>query len=219
MRFSILALFIALSPFGYQPPAAYSSAPFEPEIAAFEKRDLAAQPPKGAYLFVGSSSIRMWKDLETTFLPKQVINRGFGGSQIRDSTFFANRIIVPYQPKMVLLYAGDNDIAAGRTAAETFDDFKQFVQAVRAQLPNTKIAFISIKPSPSRWKFVSIDREANSLIKGFIRKQKRMDYIDVFTPMIGKDGLPIPEFYKEDKLHPTEACYTLWKGIIGKYLR
>jgi lysophospholipase L1-like esterase len=202
-----------------QPSKVHSSTSFEPEIAAFEKRDQTSPPPKGAILFVGSSSIRMWNDLETTFLPRQVINRGFGGSEIRDSTFFAERIIVPYQPRMVLLYAGDNDIAAGRTADDVLEDFKQFVGKVRERLPDTKIAFISIKPSPSRWKFVGVIRDANKSIREYIRKQKRMVYINVFDAMLDPDGQPKPELYKEDKLHPTAACYVLWKKIIGPYLK
>lgn len=196
----------------------HSSTQWEREISAFEKHDQASPPPKGAVVFVGSSSIRLWKDLGTTFLPKLVLNRGFGGSEIRDSTYFVSRIITPYQPRMVVLYAGDNDIAAGRTANETFNDFKEFAKAVRSQVPEAKIVFISIKPSPLRWKFVSIVEDANTQIKDFIHKQKHMVYIDVFHPMLGKDGQPRPEFYKEDKLHPTEACYALWRKIIGKYL-
>jgi lysophospholipase L1-like esterase len=199
--------------------SSHSSAPFESEILAYEKRDLTSQPPRGAFLFIGSSSIRMWNDLETVFLPKPVINRGFGGSEIRDSTFFADRIVVPYQPRMVLLYAGDNDIAAGRTADDVLEDFKQFVGKVRERLPDTKIGFISIKPSPSRWAVVDVVKDANKKIREYMRKQKRMAYIDVFSAMLGPDGQPKPELYKEDKLHPTAECYILWKKIIGSYLK
>jgi len=120
---------------------------------------------------------------------------------------------------MVLLYAGDNDIAAGRTADDVLEDFKQFVLKVRAGLPGVKIAFISIKPSPSRWKLVSVVRDANRKIQDYIHQQKRMVYVNVFDAMLDSDGQPKPEFYKEDKLHPTPACYAVWKKIIGPYLK
>ena len=221
-----MAMCIALqpTPIVHRPAAVVqqqvsSSSRWENEISAYEKQDAAHPPAKGGIVFVGSSSIRLWSNLETAFPRRNVLNRGFGGSEIRDSTFFVNRIITPYQPRMVVLYAGDNDIAAGRTAEQTAADFKEFAETVRAQLPETKIAFISIKPSPSRWKFVDTIRGANRKIKDYIRKQKRMVYINVFDAMLDEDGQPRPELYKADQLHPTEACYALWKQIIGKYLR
>src|SRR5688500_6860726 len=126
-------------------------APFEKEIRAFEEADRREAPPRGTVLFVGSSSIRMWKTLEKDFPKLTVINRGFGGSTIRDSIRYAERIVIPYQPKRIVLYAGDNDIAQGKTAEQVFADFKEFVTTVRGKLPGVRVDFIAIKPSIKRW--------------------------------------------------------------------
>ena len=201
------------------PQTGNPSLQFEPEIAAYEKRDKAEPPPTRAVLFVGSSSFRLWSDLETSFPKTKVINRGFGGSVIKDSTYYADRIVLPYHPRMVVLYAGDNDIAQGRTPEGVCADFVEFANKVRAGLPDVKIAYVSIKPCPLRWKLVDKVRDANSRIKRYIHTQKRMSYINVFDAQLGPDGQPIPELYREDGLHPTKACYQLWTKIIAPYLK
>ena len=135
---------------------------WEPKIRAFEESDRERPPPKGAVLFVGSSSIVGW-DLPKYLPDLQVINRGFGGSQIADSTHFAERIIIPYKPRIVVLYAGDNDIAAGKRPERVWADFKAFVAKVHADLPEARIVFIAIKPSIARWKLVEKMRRANRM--------------------------------------------------------
>ena len=137
---------------------------WEKSIAQFEKQDKAQGIQEDGILFVGSSSIRMW-DLKKYFPELPVINRGFGGSEIVDSTHFADRIILKHKPKVIFLYAGDNDIARGRTAKEVAGDFKQFVSVVHKALPETRIVFIAVKPSLSRWKLAGTMQEANKLIK------------------------------------------------------
>ena len=125
-------------------------APFENEIKAFEQSDKTNPPPKDAVLFVGSSSIRLWKTLEQDMPGMKVINRGFGGSQVEHSVRYADRIVLPYRPKLIVFYAGDNDIAAGKTPNRVLEDFKAFVAKVKTALPNTKILYVSIRPSVAR---------------------------------------------------------------------
>ena len=200
------------------PATAPASAPFEKEIAAFEAADRKQPPPRGAVLCVGSSSIRFWKTLATDFPNVAVINRGFGGSRIADSTRYADRIIVPYHPRQIVFYAGDNDVAAGYTPQRIVGDFRAFVAKVRRDLPDVPISFISIKPSPLRWKLVDKTREANALIRDEIAAGKNMKYIDVFTPMLGPDGLPRAELYRPDHLHMVAKGYELWTSIIAPTL-
>jgi lysophospholipase L1-like esterase len=192
---------------------------FEAEIKAFEAADKTNPPPARAILFVGSSSIRLWKTLAQDFPHRKVINRGFGGSQIADSLAFADRIILPYKPKTVVLYAGDNDIAAGKSPEDVFADFKALTQKIHAKLPRTRIGFISIKPSPSRWHLVEKIKTANRLIAEFCGRDKRLVYIDVFTPMLRADGTPRPELFVEDKLHLNAKGYELWARIVAPHLR
>jgi len=187
---------------------------WEKDIQAFEAADRTNPPPQNAILFIGSSSIKRWATLTENFAGYTVINRGFGGSHLSDSVAFVDRIVVPYKPKIVLIYAGDNDIAFGKSPEEVFGDFKKFVKKIHATLPETKVDFISIKPSPAREKYLEQIKKTNRMVKEFASKQKRVGYIDVFTPMLSGEGRPRPELFVKDGLHPNKECYEMWAAII-----
>lgn len=206
----IIALLILLSAIS----ARGADAPFEKEIRAFETADAKQPPPKNAVLFVGSSSIRLWSTLAEDFPDVPVINRGFGGSEIADSTRYADRIVIPCRPRRIVMYAGDNDIAKGKSPRQVADDFRAFVEKVRAALPDVPIRYICIKPSLQRWKLVDKIREANHLIERYAASQKNIDYIDVFGPMLGPDGRPRKELFRDDGLHLNRKGYELWASII-----
>jgi len=201
------------------PPVADAAhAKWETEIAAFEKADRANPPKKGAILFIGSSSIRLWKSLAADFPTRDVINRGFGGSQIDDSVYFADRIVFPYAPRLIVLYAGGNDINAGKSVDQVVKDFKGFVEKVHTQLPQTQIAYISIAGNPARWAQVEKVKAVNARIAAMAEHDPKLKFIDVFTRMLGSDGLPRPEIFVADRLHMNEAGYKLWKEIVAPYL-
>jgi lysophospholipase L1-like esterase len=187
---------------------------FEREIKAFEALDRVRPPATNSLLFIGSSSIRLWKTLAEDMKGLPVINRGFGGSQMSDVTYFADRIVLPYRPREVIVYAGDNDLAAGKTPEQVRNDYAAFVTKVLGALPKTRITYISIKPSPSRWQLAEKIRAANSLISQFTASDERLDFIDVFTPLLGNDGKPRPELFVADKLHLNEIGYQVWATII-----
>jgi len=196
-----------------------SAAPWDAELAAFATSDLVHPPAAGGILFVGSSSIRLWADLEKAFGTRAgVIKRGFGGSQLRDCVRNLERLVVKYQPRVVLLYAGDNDIAAGATPAEVQRRFVAFVDGVRARLPGTRIAYISIKPSPSRRTLLPKIRAANELVRAAATTRERVDYIDIFTPMLTPGGEPRHELFRDDDLHLNAEGYALWKQVIAPYV-
>jgi len=192
---------------------------FEKEIAAFEAADKKQPPPRDAVLFIGSSSIRMWKSLAEDFPGIPVINRGFGGSQIADSTMYADRIAIPYHPRLIVMYAGDNDIGGGKTPQQVRDNFKAFVDKVRSAQPDVPIDYISIKPSIKRWALVDKIKEANALIEQYAKSEKNVTYIDCFTPMLGPDGKPRPELLRPDGLHMTPEGYKLWVSILTPYVK
>lgn len=194
------------------------SSRWEPAIRAFEAVDRTKPPPRDAIEFIGSSSIRLWTNAPSLLPGHTIFNRGFGGSQLADSVFFVDRILIPYRPKLVVLYAGDNDISAGKSPDEVFTDFKEFVRKVHAPLPQTHVAFISIKPCPAREKYLDKVRTANRLIKEFINGDVRLTYIDVFTPSLTTDGKPRAELYVRDGLHPNDAGYKLWASIVKPVL-
>jgi lysophospholipase L1-like esterase len=191
---------------------------WESEIAAFETADKTNPPPSGGIVFIGSSSIRLWKSLAQDFPGHPVINRGFGGSCISDSTQFAERIVFPYRPRLIVMYAGGNDINGGKSARQVFIDFKAFVAKVRTRLPEARIAYISIAPNPARWAQVEKVRTANNLIAGFAAQDDKLQFIDVFPHMLGTDGQPKPDIFQADQLHLNRKGYELWKGIVGPFL-
>jgi lysophospholipase L1-like esterase len=193
--------------------------PFENEIRAFEAADAKTPPAPGGVLFVGSSSIRLWTTLGDDFPGLPVINRGFGGSQVADSTRYAPRIVLPYQPGTIVLYAGDNDLADGKSPGRVLADFKAFVETVRAALPRTRILFISIKPSVARWHLIDKIRDANRLVREFTTAGENLGYADIFTPMLGDDGKPRPELLGPDGLHVNETGYAVWRGVVAAALK
>lgn len=189
------------------------------ELAAFARADHERSPDKGGILFLGSSSIRAWKSLEADFPGLPVINRGFGGSIIRDSTALADQLVFPYRPRLIVFYAGDNDIAAGRSASEVLRDYSEFVRTVHSRLPGTRIAFVSIKPSPSRWRFQDVMREANRRIFQASLRDPRLDFINVFDAMLDANGQPREELFLKDRLHMNAKGYRLWTAIVKPHLR
>jgi lysophospholipase L1-like esterase len=193
-------------------------AKWEKDIARFEKQDKDKPPPKDAILFAGSSSIRFW-NLEKSFPGKPVINRGFGGSHIADSTHFAPRIILENKPRLIVFYAGDNDIADGKTPQRVADDFQKFAELVRARLPKTKIVFVGIKPSLARLSMRAKQKEANDLIEAYCKKDARLAYLDIEKPMLGEDGKPRKELLAKDGLHMSEKGYKLWATLLEPYLK
>ena len=214
MMFFLTLVFTAISQARQSPVNKW-----EAEIKKFEESDRQNPPAKGAVLFIGSSSIRGWQSLAEDFPGIKVTNRGFGGSEIADSTFYADRIVIPYRPRIVVFYAGDNDLANGKTPQQVFDDYKAFVSRVQRKLPTTRIAFISIKPSPARASILQSMKDANALIKAYVSDDKSLIYIDVFTPMLRSDGSPRPELFGPDRLHMNREGYSLWKSVVAQYIR
>jgi lysophospholipase L1-like esterase len=191
---------------------------FEAEIAAFEAADKANPPPKNAILFIGSSSIRKWTTLARDFPRHKVINRGFGGSQMADSVYYFDRIVTPYHPRVIVLFAGTNDLDAGKTPEEVFEDFVAFANKVRAALPDARLDYISISTSPSRWHEFQKVKRANQLIRDYISQNDRLEYIDVLPAMLGPDGRPNRDIYVADRLHLNARGYAIWQSIIDPYL-
>jgi lysophospholipase L1-like esterase len=189
-------------------------------LEAFAAADLRQAPQPGGVLFVGSSSIRLWNDLETSFADQPVvIKRGFGGSQLLDCVKLVDRLVLPYKPRMVVVYAGENDIAEGATPQQVLERFTAFVQAVKADLPGSRIAYVSIKPSPSRAGLMPQVREANELIRSYSQSEPQLDFIDVYSLMVDASGQPRGELFSSDRLHLNAEGYSLWQRVIASRLK
>ena len=187
---------------------------WEKSIVAFEESDANAASAPGKIVFIGSSSIRGWKTLTEDFPGLPVLRRGFGGSQLIDSIVYAHRIVRPYQPTAVAVYAGDNDVGQGKSAERVFHDFRMLVETIHATNPETRIGFIAIKPSIRRWEMWPTMNAANQMVANYAREHDRVTFLDIATPMLGDDGKPKPEFFVKDGLHMTAEGYAAWTKAI-----
>jgi len=201
-----------------RPEPAEAAHRFESEIKAFETADQNQPPPPDAILFTGSSTIRLWKTLAKDFPDYKVLNRGFGGCDIADCIYYADRIIIPYKPKLIILRAGGNDIAAGKTPEQVRDDFRAFVEKVRAKLPKVRIAYMTINATPSRIKNVAREKKANQLIKEYIDKGENLDYIDTYDATQDAAGKPRKNLFIKDQLHFNAEGYKILAKIVNDYL-
>ena len=196
-----------------------ASDPFAAEINAFQEADRKRMPPTGAVLFLGSSTIRLWSTLAQDFPEVPVINRGFGGSLIQDSTRYADRIAIPYKPKMIVFFAGTNDLAYGnKNPQQVLQDFKDFVAKVHGALPDTRIVYLSINPTVARWNQQLAVMEANYLIEKFIFETrsptKKLNFINTHAQLLSADGMPQPNLLQADGLHLNSEGYKAYTAIV-----
>ena len=220
-HFTLLgALLIASAPITRcaETNAVHNFARWEKEIAAFERTDATNPPPKGAYVFIGSSTIARWKTLVQDLPGLPVVNRGFGGSEIVDSTHFAPRVIFPCAPKVVVLRAGGNDLFAGKSVEQVFADYQEFVAVVHAKLPETKIIFLSLSPSLARWTQHEKEKAVNALIADFTKDKSFLQYIDTYDVPLRADGTPRVELFVADKLHFNADGYKLFAERVRPLL-
>lgn len=215
-RRSLLALTLFLGLFG---SAVAAPERWLKEIDQLTQSDRANPPAPGGIVFVGSSSIRLWSTLAADFPGLNVINRGFGGSELADSVFYFDRLVAPYRPRTVVLYAGENDLAGGsRTPEQVAADFAQFRTKLRAALPAARLLYIACKPSPSRAAAWDKFRAANALIAAACAQDPRCAFVDVFPAMLDAQGGPRPELYVGDRLHLNADGYAIWKQLLTPLL-
>lgn len=200
-------------------PAARDFSQWEKDVAAFEAADRTNPPPTDATLFVGSSTIVRWTTLQEDFPDQRVINRGFGGNQIVDSTHFADRMIVPYRPRRIFLRAGGNDLHAGKSPEQVFQDFRDFVATIHAKLPNTEIVYISLAPSIARWEEREATKKLNALVEEYVKKGRRLKYIETYDTTLDAKGQPRPELFVEDKLHFSPEGYKLLTERVRPFVK
>ncbi len=200
-------------------PAPAAPEAWEKEISQLTALDATQPPPRHGVVFVGSSSIRLWSSLAAVFPGVPVINRGFGGSELADSVHFLDRLVLPYAPRLVVLYAGDNDLWAGKSPETVAADFRAFRTRLHAALPETKLIFLAVKLSPSRARVRAQVLAANALVAADCATDARCRFVDVASPLLGPDGAPRPEFFREDRLHLRPEGYAVWTRVLAPYLR
>lgn len=215
MRKLFLSVLVALL---FQSSFAQTQPRFWDEVQTLKKFDQQYQFPSHPILFVGSSSIRKWDRLQVVFGKYNVINRGIGGAATNDITFYLNDIVFPYQPRQIVLYVGDNDLPDEQCTADSIlNRTQKLYRFIRAKLPTVPIVYISIKPSPSREKFLTKAVEANRLIRNFFSQEKNAVFVDIYSLML-KNGKPRPELFVPDQLHMNEEGYKIWEKALKKHL-
>lgn len=217
--FRLVALAVALSIPTIAPAQQRGVEQWADEIATFEAADQSDSYAPGGTVFVGSSSIRFWDSLAEDFPYLNPLNRGFGGSRISDVRYYLDELVLKHRPELVVVYAGENDIAFGGDAEALFDDYKAIVEEVREELPETRLVFVSVKPGPARWDRVDEVRKANALVMEYAARDPLLDYVDVFMPMLDSHGQPRGELFVADGIHMNPLGYELWTELIDPYVR
>ncbi|WEK19532.1 MAG: GDSL-type esterase/lipase family protein [Candidatus Pedobacter colombiensis] len=194
-------------------------APFYKDIQNFKRQDSIKFPPKNAVLFIGSSTFTKWTDVQNYFPGHTIINRGFGGSSLPNLIYYIKDIVYPYQPKQVVIYCGENDFAGGASAQVVVERVQQLFNLIRERYPKVQITFISIKPSPSREKYLPLIIDANKMISALVSKMKFTNYINTYDAMFNADGKIMPDIFLGDNLHMNAKGYVIWAKIIEPYLK
>jgi lysophospholipase L1-like esterase len=192
---------------------------FEPDIQKFEAADKANPPAKGGIVFIGASSFARWTNLAESFPDLKVVNRGFGGSELSEAVKYAPRVVVPHAPRIVVLYAGENDLNRGVMPDAIAADFETFSKLIHTSLPSTRIVVIGLKPSLLRWKLRDSMQQTNAMIRTRCAADRQCTYVDPWPSMIGADGTPKPEFFVADGLHMTPVGYTAWTQMLRPHLK
>ena len=215
----LIFIFVACTTSEKQEDKTVANPPFWKDIRNFKHQDSVSFPPKDAILFIGSSSFTLWKSVQDDFPGYTIVNRGFGGSTLLDQIRWADEIIFPYQPKQIVIYCGENDLASSDTVRATtvVDRFMRLYEMVRKKTDAT-VTFISMKPSPSRRHLFQKMREANQQIKEFLATQPNTSFVDVHSKMLDEAGEPIPELFLEDSLHMNSKGYAIWQELIKPHL-
>lgn len=218
MRTRLLLLVLSVLGLGSVRAQEVINPKWEAEISRIEQRETATPLAEGGILFTGSSSIRRWATLAEDYPEVALSNRGFGGSQISDLIAYFDRVILPGKPSQIVIYSGTNDVNAGESPEQVLGDFATLCGMIERELPGTNIAFISAAPNPKRWPQQADYENLNAIVATYCARMG-YDFIDVWTPMLGKGGLPSRDIYVEDKLHMNAAGYVMWKAIIAPYLK
>jgi len=196
----------------------YAQGNYDADMQAFADQDGQNPPPEGVYLFTGSSSVRMWKSLSEDFPERPMLNRGFGGSTFADLIHYIDEAIFRYQPKVVFVYEGDNDLGKGLTPEQVQKDVRRFYKLFRKKMPNVPLVFICPKPSISRWEGHERYLTFNRMLKKFTQQQPNTYYLDVWTPMTDDDGEVKKDIFIEDNLHMNAKGYDIWEAAVRKML-
>ncbi len=213
-----LAVWVGIMGWPGMPGALATTNRWDAEVAAFARHEATNAPPARPVVMVGSSSIRTWQTMASDLPGWPVLNRGFGGSHLSDVNHHFDAAVAAARPGWIVLYAGDNDVAAGKSPAEVARDFSEFRRMVRERVPGARCAFLAIKPCPRRKEMLALQREANAFVRAQVEADAAWTFLDTFTPILGPDGQPDPACFKQDQLHLNAEGYRRWTRVLRPWL-
>jgi len=170
-------------------------------------------------VFTGSSSVRLWASLSEDFPELTILNTGFGGSTYAELFHYRHELIGQYTPDMVIIYEGDNDVTGSDTVDEIFDKAQELYSYLAQELPETKVFILAAKPSPLRWNLKPLYDALNTHFADFALENDQFTYINIWNPMLGENGKPLPSIFLPDSLHMNKAGYLIWKQTIAPFLQ
>ena len=191
---------------------------FKKEVDSIVAHNRAVNP-SNLILFTGSSSIRLWTNLKSSFPKHNVVNMGFGGSAMTDLLYYVDDLILSFKPKQIFIYEGDNDISQGRTTEQILSAADSILILVRKELPDAEVVFIAAKPSLRRWSLKEKYEAYNRQLKAWTELKRNVHYADVWTPMLNSDGSIKRDLFIDDGLHLNEKGYAIWTSTLKKYIK
>ncbi|PZX55968.1 lysophospholipase L1-like esterase [Algoriphagus ratkowskyi] len=174
---------------------------------------------KGSVVFTGSSSVRMWKNLQEQFPEVSIINSAFGGSRADQLLIHLEQTVLRYAPSKVFIYEGDNDINSGQEVSEVMENLNELVTKIHAKYPSTIVNLIAAKPSPSRWDKKVSYLALNDMIRQFATTHDNVHFVNVWDIMLDDSGKPRADIFLGDELHMNEKGYELWKEIFIPFMK
>lgn len=212
--YKLILIFFALCPLTW----AQDSSQFSNEVSAIQKKyDTVWNPTKKTTVFTGSSSIRIWHDVQEKFPKHQIVNSGFGGSQASDLLKYSSELILQFKPTKVFIYEGDNDIAAGKNSTEIISDILSIIEKIREQNPAAEVILIAAKPSLARWDLKKKYKQLNRKFKKLSRKDAELHFADVWKPMLNGKKVK-QDLFLEDGLHMNAKGYAIWHDVLEDFI-
>ena len=189
---------------------------FKNEIEQFKL--IKADQSSDRIVFTGSSSIRLWKDLNAYYPNRQLINTGFGGSHMSDLLYYLKETVLRYSPSKVFIYEGDNDIANGISEEKIMYNTKKVIELIHSNYPECKIILIAPKPSIARWEYKEQYLSVNSKFQELADQNEKISFANVWDVMLDSNGELKENLFIEDNLHMNKNGYDLWDKLIAPYL-
>lgn len=192
---------------------------YNDQVAELVQKEYNFDAAKKRVVFAGSSSVRMWKDVQDYYPGFNVVNNGFGGSHFSDLLYFYDKLILKHNPDILFIYEGDNDIAGDKKPGEVFKDAKELFSRIRQDLPETKVICIAAKPSIARESFKQNYEKLNRKLEKYCKRKDNLEFADVWNAMLDENGDVLQDVFIKDGLHMNKKGYDIWGEVLSEFMK